>query len=200
MLFSNLTYVVLRKILCERLKYLLRSTDKWPSDSRTLSSTKRQQQLHRTTPLEAYEDQVRIILIFSALSTEEQDKHAYPTPKSHLVNKRFEGLLDRMRPNFQCFRIPFHFTFLYPDITAHGGCTSTHGGRNLSLNESSKSLPQAVSKSGKCAGKFLLLISIILVTWLCFWNATPKVFSSNHQRNWLFQTFFDFFHNLWDLS
>ena len=84
--------------------------------------------------------------------------HISPTPKSHLVNKRFEGLLDRMRPNFQCFRIPFHFTLLYPDITAHCGCTSTHSGRNLSLNENSKSLPQAVLKSGNALEILLLNI------------------------------------------
>lgn len=98
--------------------------------------------------MEAYEDQERIILSFSALSTEKQDKHAYPTPKSHLVNKRFECLLDRMRPNFQCFRIPFHFTLFYLDITAHCGRTSTHGDRNLSLNKNSRSLLLTVLNSG----------------------------------------------------
>lgn len=50
-----------------------------------------------------------------------------------------------MRPNFQCFWIPFHFTLFYLDVTAHCGCTSTHGGRNLSPNENSRWLPQAVN-------------------------------------------------------
>ena len=124
-------------------------------------------------------------------------QHRNPA-KSHLVNKRFEGLLDRMRPNFQSFRIPFHFTLFYLDITAHCGCTSTHGGRKLSLNENSRSLLQTVLhvKSGNALEILLLKISIILVTWLWFWNATPKVSSSNHQRNGLCQTFFDFFHKL----
>lgn len=76
------------------------------------SSTIRQQQLHRTTPLEAYEHQLRIILNFSALSTEQQDKHACPTPKSCEISPGEQEVRGSSRPNvseFPKFSDPISF-------------------------------------------------------------------------------------------
>lgn len=101
------------------------------------------------------------------------------------MNKRLESLLDRVSPNFQSFRIPFHFTLFHFYVPAYWSRPSTHSCTNTSWN-----VNRTPTRSGKTSNGLKIFLSklqtdmsSILVTWLCFWNATPNLFWSNHQRN-----------------